>query len=145
MERLPTLITYRSAEVMRQESIQWAYRRAGLYVGMLIFALSMAAAARTVFIGADDFMSAVLFLVGLASLAAAAYCGTTMDYPHFPRLSLDELAAMRDDMGLPAVVFQQTHDAVIHGTAEDRFASRRVDEIIAKIQQTGQTAKKGNL
>lgn len=133
MKRLPTLITYRSAEVMRDDAIRFAYRKMGLHIGLLIGLLCLFAAMRLVTTGSDELLMYALLGVGAAALAAACYCGKTMDFPHCPRLSLEELELMRNEMGLRTDVYQQTHDTVLHGTFDEHRAMKQTDEVLAKI------------
>lgn len=135
MKRLPTLITYRSAMVMREEAIQFAYRKMGQYVSMLVGSMSMAAGAWLILTGASNALLWSLLVVSLASSIAATYCGRTMSFPHCPRLSFEELDAMRDDMGLPAEVIHQTRDSVVLGSEEDWKAARQAEAVVAKIQR----------
>lgn len=133
MKRLPTLVTYRSAEELRDAGMRFAYRKAGLYVGALVAILSVFAATWS---GVASELMFVLFGVGVVALAVASYCGRTLEFPHCPRLSLEELESMRDDMGLPPEVFRQTHDNVLHGSFEEHRAITKTNAVLAKIKQS---------
>ncbi len=134
MKRLPTLITYRSAEAMRDDAIRFANRKMGLHIGLLVGLLCMLGAMRLVTTGADEVLSYALLGIGASALAAAYYCGKTMDFPHCPRLSLEELETMRNEMGLRSEVYQQTHDSVLHGTFDEHRAIKQTDDVLAKIK-----------
>lgn len=135
MNRLPTLITYRSAAVMREEAIQFAYRKLGLYLGLPGASLGTAAGAWLTLAGTDSVLAMALFVVSLVSFALAMYCARTMRYPHNPRLSFEELNMMRDDMGLPAEVFQQTRDSVVLGSDEDWKSVKQAEAAVERIRR----------
>lgn len=136
MKRLPTLVTYRSAEDLRNAGIRFAYRKAGLYVGTLVVLLCMVAGIRLILSGVDNGLMLALFAIGGVSLCVALYSAKTMEFPHSPRLSLVELEAMRDDMGLLPAVFKQTRDSVLHGTLEEHRAIETADVVLSNIQKS---------
>lgn len=137
-KRLPTLVTFRSAQDLRDAGIHFAYRKAGLNVGLLVAILSMAAVLHIRLYGADDTFMWALFGVSAISVCIAIYSSKTMEFPQFPRLSIEELETMRYDMGLRPDVFSQTYGAVLHGTPEEHRAIYAADAVISKIQNNGQ-------
>ena len=75
----------------------------------------------------------MLLGISIAAGAAMALCGRAMVFPQFPRMSLEELEIMRSEMGIPAHVFQQTHDGVLHGSMEDIEADGKARELIQRV------------
>ena len=75
-------------------------------------------------------------LLGLpaASIASLAVYLKTVKFPNYPRMTLDELDVMRKEMGLPAHVFQQTHDSVLHGSGAEIDAGTQADALIQKLK-----------
>lgn len=131
-EHRPTLVTLESAEAFRDAGIRYAQMRTGLWLGgAAACALGAYAAAN---LEADWSLWTWLALLSAwaAALAVGFYCGNRSEFPHTPRVSLDDLQTMRDDMGLPAAVFAQTHDAVIHGTVDDWRAMRGAKALIER-------------
>lgn len=114
---------------MRDDAIRFAYRKMGYNIGLLVALLCMLAAVRLVTTGADE-----LLAVGAFALVAAYFCGKTMDFPHCPRLSLEELELMCNEMGLRPDVYRQTHDLVLTGTFDEHRAMKQTDDVLAKIK-----------
>lgn len=138
MKRLPTLITLRSAEVLREEAMQFAYRKVGMHVGVLLAAVCMSISLHLALAGDSvGGVSIGLALVSPLLLGVAWYCGRTLSFPHCPRLTFAELDAMRNDMGLPAEVLEQTYDSVVVGSDEDWQSVKRAQVAAADAQQTG--------
>ena len=133
MDKLPTLITHRSAEELRDAGIAYAYKKAGLHVGLVVvFAV----------IGANVFLylsgketPLALLLIGVVAMAAAFWCGHTAVYPHTPRLTLEELDTMKNDIGLRPDVFKQTYDSVLHGSAEEHQAIEKAHVVLEQISR----------
>lgn len=107
-------------------------------MGLLVAILSMAAVLHIRLYGADDTFMWALFGVSAISVCIAIYSSKTMEFPQFPRLSIEELETMRYDMGLRPDVFSQTYGAVLHGTPEEHRAIYAADAVISKIQNNGQ-------
>jgi hypothetical protein len=141
MKRLPTLVTFRSAEAFRDDGIHFAYRKAGLHVGLLLALCCMAAATRLALSGVDNGLMWALFGLGAASMCIALYSARSMEFPRFPRLSLEELEAMRHDMGILPEVFKQTHDNVLHGTPDEFRAIETADAVLSKIQKNAELSQ----
>ena len=134
MKRLPTLIPYRSAEAMRDDAIRFAYRKMGLRLGVPVAILCLLAAMRLLTTGSDELLVYALLGGGAFALAVVGYCGKTMEFPHCPRLSLEELELMRNEMGLRPDIYRQTHDSVLHGTFDEHRAIEQTNDVLAKIK-----------
>lgn len=133
MNRFPTLVTYRSALAMRDEAIGFAYRKVGHRVGCFVGLLCMLAAVYLLVSGAGLLWVGLLLMGGACALGVAFYCARTLDFPHFARLSLEELELMRDEMGLRPDVYLQTHGSVLHGSLDEHRAIKLADGVLAKV------------
>ncbi len=132
--KLPTLVTLRAARALRDEGIRYAYQRAGLYAGLILGPCISAGA--TYCVGDPTHPTALIFSVaGLLLMALGAFVGTRATYPQTPRLTLEEIERMRDDMGLPPSVFRQTHDNVLHGSPAEHQAAATTDELLSRLQK----------
>lgn len=136
--KLPTLVTYRSAEALRDSGIRYAYLKAGMLVSFAIAILLGACGLRLIFGSHEPVNSLVwpLLIFSIAAGAAAAACGRAMEYPHCPRLTLEELETMRNEMGIPPNVFQQTHDSVLHGSMDEVHAGWKTQELIQRFKNS---------
>ncbi len=132
MERTPTLVTYRSAIELRDAGIEYAYRKLGMHVGLFVVLCVMAASVFYLVTG-KGLPPLVLLLIGLAAMGVAAWCAEKAVFPQEPRLTLDELETLRNDMGIPADVFKQTHDSVIHGSIEEHQAMEGANTVLNRI------------
>lgn len=136
-DRLPTLVTYRSAVELRDAGIRYAYRKAGMHAGLLIGPIAASVALYLVW--SENTASSVLLLplliVGVLSIAIAGVCGKAAEFPHAPRLTLEELDTMRNDMGLSPEIFRQTHDSVLQGSFAEHKAIEQTDAVLARVQQ----------
>lgn len=136
-DRLPTLVTYRSAVELRDAGIRYAYLKACMHAGLMI---GMINACVVVYLTwsehpASSTLLLPLLIVGSISVATAAACGKTAEFPHAPRLTLEELDNMRNDMGLSPQVFRQTSDSVLQGSFAEHKAIAQTDAVLARVQQ----------
>ncbi len=76
----------------------------------------------------------VLFGVSVAAAVAMVLFGRAVNFPHCPRMTLEELETLRTEMGIPTHVFQQTHDSVLHGSADEIRAGWKAREFIRRIK-----------
>ena len=137
-DRLPTLVTYRSAAELRDAGIRYAHLRACMHVGLWI---GMSAASTALYIvwsenPANNVLLLPLLICGVISMSIAGVCAKTADFPHTPRLTLEELDAMRNDMGLSPEIFRQTHDSVLQGSFAEHKAIEQTDAVLARVQRS---------
>lgn len=137
--KLPTLVTYRSAEALRDSGIRYAYLKAGMLAS---FAIAVLLGACVLWLiatptGNSVFLGWVLLGFAVASGAATAVFGRAMEFPQSPRMTQEELDSMRDEMGIPAHVFRQTHDSVLHGSMEEVHAGWKARELIERFKNSG--------
>ena len=131
MEQLPTLVTYRSAIALRDAGIQYAYRKAGMYAGSLVALCAMAVGAYFMVTGRE--LPLTLLLLGFLALGIAYRCAEKAVFPQEPRLTLEELDTMRNDIGLRPDVFKQTHDSVLHGSDDEHQAIDKANAVLTQI------------
>ena len=134
-KRLPTLVTYRSAEALRNDGIGYGYRKAAMHFSLLI-AVAAGGFAEVQTICPGTVGTITLLLIAAAAAAIAFYCGKTSEFPHFPRLTLEELEAMREDMALPPAVCQQTENSVLIGSAAEIRAMNLTDSLLERVRST---------
>lgn len=138
-ERLPTLITIRSAEAWRDAGIRFAYLKAGI-IGALALLIPISIYLLWILQKPQEHdIGSVWLMLGLvlALMVSIALCARAMEFPHFPRMTLEELEIMRVEMGIPAHVFKQTHDSVLHGSSEEVRAGMQTNELIEKLKKSG--------
>lgn len=137
-KRLPTLVTYRSAEAFRDAGIRYAYMRAGVLASFMIAMLAGSVVLRLMLKSPEQSDSLAWLLSGIAVAAGVAMVlyGRAVEYPQCPRMTLEELEAMRSDMGMPAHVFQQTHDSVLHGSMEEIHAQSKALDLIQRLMRS---------
>lgn len=138
-ERLPTLITIRSAEAWRDAGIRFAYLKAGI-IGALALLIPISIFLLWILQKPQEHdIGSVWLMLGLvlALMVSIALCARSMEFPHFPRMTLEELEIMRVEMGIPAHVFKQTHDSVLHGSSEEVRAGMQTNELIEKLKKSG--------
>ena len=140
-KKLPILVTLRSAAALRDDAILYAYCRAGFHVCLLLAVVSgVVGQCLLVYTDAAGWVSG-LFAVCMVVFGFVAYfCGEKMEYPHFPRLTLDELEAMRDDMGLSPENYMQTHNNVLHASRQEMQAMETADSLLNAIKQKARSA-----
>lgn len=136
--KLPTLVTYRSAEALRDSGIRYAYLKAGMLAALAIAVLLGASVLWLIVKSPEHTGPLRWLLLGLefAACAAVAVCSRAIEYPQTPRMTLDELEAMRDKMGVPAHVFQQTHDSVLHGSMDEVHAGWKAQELFQRLKNS---------
>lgn len=136
-EKLPTLITLRSAYSFRDEGIHYAMLRCGLFLGLAIAMIALGLAQYFAMGGELDSDTATWLLLTVCGIAlvTVAYCSRRAKYPHFPRLTLDELEALQYEMGLSAENFKRTSDSVLHGSFEEHRAMDTTDTILDKLRR----------
>lgn len=136
-DRLPTLVTYRSATELRDAGIRYAYRRAGMHIGIVVGLVAASVAQYLAMVAGAEIgiLEWMLFIFGIASIFVAGYCGRTAEFPQCPRITLEELDAMRNEMGLLPEVFRQTHDSVLHGSFEEHRAIDDTAVILERVKQ----------
>lgn len=119
-ERPPTLVTYRSAEEMRDAGIRYAYRMAVVIGCGSIAALCALTGPLLMLSQLEHGWASILMAVAVLAAGAAFYGHETAraKYPRHPRLTLAELNAM-SGMRLPPEVMEQTIDSVLIGTPEE--------------------------
>ena len=128
MKKLPTLVTYRSAIELRDNAIRYAYHKSMMVFGCFLVANGVVLGSNLLLTSSDTFSSYMLFAVAVPGLILAVWFHKLSErFVRYPRLSFDELDDMQARMGLSAEIFQQTHDAVIHGTAEDHVADQAAE------------------
>ena len=136
-DRLPTLVTYRSAVELRDAGIRYAYLKACMHAGLMIGMIN--ACVVVYLIWSEHPASSVLLLplliVGVLSIAIAGVCGKAAEFPHAPRLRLEDLDTMRNDMGLSLEIFRQTHNSVLQGSFAEHKAIEQTDAVLARVQQ----------
>lgn len=141
-KRLPTLVTYRSAEALRDDGIGYGYRKAAMHFSLLVaVAAGGFAQVQTMSSGTVGNITLVLLLIAAAAATIAFYCGKTAEYPHFPRLTLEELEAMREEMALPPAVCQQTENSVLIGSAAEIRAMNLTDSLLERVRSAASTPK----
>lgn len=134
-KRLPTLVTYRSAEALRDDGIGYGYRKAAMLFFLLIaVAAGGFAEVQTISSGTVESSTLALLAIALAAAAIAFYCGKTAEYPHIPRLTIEELETMRGEMGLPPAVCQQTENSVLVGSAAEIQAMNLTDSLLERVR-----------
>lgn len=114
--KLPTLLTYRSAEAFRDAGIRYAYLKAGMLIcatiGIFVSCFSMWLLVENPFqMGQLEWLFLCTILT--AATVGMMLCIRNIEFPHFPSMTMEELEAMRTKMGISHQVFQQTHDSVI--------------------------------
>lgn len=132
MNKFPTLVTFRSAIQLRDAGIRYAYLKVGLFIGMTIALLAgcvaLFALARAEYAG----FVWIALVTAFGGVAVAYSCARKAEFPHLPRLTLDELEAMQQDMGLPSAVIRQTQDCVLHGSKEEHLAAEEAQALLRK-------------
>lgn len=120
----PTLISMRSAVEWRDAGMRYAYLKAGGIAAVattliLCFGLGLLVIEKST---SNILLTLSLNVLAFVSLGAALLCARKMSFPHFPRMTLEELECMRNEMGIPASVYQRTHDRVLHGSFDEHNA-----------------------
>lgn len=134
MEKLPTLVTYRSAIDLRDAGIRYAYLKAGMYAGSFVMLCAMAVSAY--FLMTGQVPPLTLPFLGIFAVGIAYWCAEKAIFPHTPRLTLEELESMRSDIGLRPDVFKQTHDSVLHGSENEHQAIDKANALLRKVART---------
>lgn len=136
-DRLPTLVTYRSAVELRDAGIRYAYLKACMHAGLMIGMINVCVVVYLTWSEhpASSVLLLPLLIVGVLSIAIAGVCGKAAEFPHAPRLTLEELDTMRNDMGLSPEIFRQTHDSVLQGSFAEHKAIEQTDAVLARVQQ----------
>lgn len=134
---LPTLVTYRSAEALRDSGIRFAYLRSGMLASCVI-AVLLIGVALWLKVKSPETDTLIWLLVGLsvAAVAAMAGFGHAMEFPHSPRMTMEELETMRVEMGIPDHIYQQTNAAVLHGSMDEIRAGWKAEEVIQRIKKS---------
>ncbi|ART61468.1 hypothetical protein CBP36_21100 (plasmid) [Acidovorax carolinensis] len=137
-KNLPTLVTYRSAEAFRDAGIRYAYMRAGMVASLVIVVLAGSGVAWLILKSPEQIGPWVWLLLGIAfaAVGATAVFGRAVDFPHTPRMTLEELETMRVDMEIPPYVFQRTNDSVLHGSMEEVDAGWKARELVQKLRNS---------
>lgn len=134
---LPILVTYRSAEALRDAGILYAYLKAGKLVSFATSAISSTIALWLLSINPEHHLAhpLVWLLLAIAITAGLAIvaCDRVMEFPHSPRLTLDELESMKNEMGLSPQVFQRTHDSVLHASMDEIQAMKKTNHLIQRL------------
>lgn len=136
--KAPTLVTYRSAEALRDAGIRYAYMKAGMFASLVASALFGAGGLWILLRGLDGPHPLVwlLLVLAVASGLISVACGRAMEFPHFPRLTLDELEIMKSGMGLSAKNFQLTHDSVLHGSEDEVRSIWKANELLQRLMRS---------
>lgn len=118
-KRMPTLVTYRSAEEMKRAGIRY-----GAIKAVQTFAILLAFMAVSCGLVLQSELPGWAALGALWGIGVAIVCyklsgDMVCNGDLSPRLSFEELDAMKSHMGIPSSVFEQTNSAVLHGTKED--------------------------
>lgn len=109
--RFPTLVTYRSAEALRNDGIRYAYLKFTQFIGF-----TLALAMLCLGIAIDSIWPLGISIV---AMGVALFCGNKAEYPSFVRLSVAEMDLMAQEMGLPPAVIKQTQNSVLLGLPEE--------------------------
>lgn len=136
--KLPTLVTYRSAEAFRDAGIRYAYLKAGMVTSFAIAVVLVSAVLWLVLKNPEqtDPLAWLLLCIAVAASAGMVLCARAVEFPHCPRMTLEELEIMRTEMGIPGQVFQQTHDSVLQGSMEEVHAGWKAQELIQRFKNS---------
>lgn len=129
------LVSLDAANWFRDEGMRFAYWKSAV-IGLMLMANLFFALAAGLYLYAPGWEIALLvcLLMAFVSLVAMAWCNKSAEFPQCVRMTREELDTMRDDMGIPADVFQRTHDNVIHGSRMDFRADEQVEKVVRRAR-----------
>lgn len=142
-DRLPTLVTYRSAQALRDDGIRYGYLKAGMYAGYALGLISGGVALYLILTGSSSGWPTELMIFNIGANIGGLVCSRFASFPHTPRLTLEELNVMANDMGLPQAIFRQTDEAVLHGSFDEFRAIEQTNVILARAQASRVLDKTG--
>ncbi|WP_291519319.1 hypothetical protein [Acidovorax sp.] len=134
----PILVTYRSAEELRDAGIKYAYLKAGVFAAfwLAVFFLMCCLWLLSRSPEHPHPLAWLAFVLGISSGLVMMACGRAIEFPHCPRLTLDELEIMKNGMGLSDITFQRTHDSVIHGSVDEVRAIWKAQDLIQRLRRS---------
>lgn len=141
MSSRPTLITYRSAVELRDLGIRYAYMKAGMHIALLVSAALLGVASSLAWNGTTNQILAALLIGALLSTGLAIYCGHNTEFPHTPRITLEELELMSDELHVPRAVIQQTKERALIGTIEEIKAIFQAEAFVERARKLSKTVQ----
>ena len=134
----PILVTYRSAEALRDAGIKYAYFKAGVFAAFLVEVFFLMCGLWLVSRSPEHPhpLAWLALLFAIASGLVMVACGRAIEFPHCPRLTLDELETMKNGMGLSATIFQRTHDSVLQGSMDEMRSIWKAQDLIQRLRRS---------
>ncbi len=125
------IVPLSSAHDLRDAGIRYGMLKASQYASGVVLVLCGALA-----LWADTIHHELIYRLSTAvalTLGVMFYlCAKQLDFPHFVRVSLEDLETMRG-LGLSSSVLKDTEEAILHGSMEEHAAIRETATILERI------------